>query len=104
MTTTNRYAETMIKKTSPKRNIFLPSNANEDENSFVTREELASFSERILGSFEVVFEALDEHTKQSTYNTDTIESLVNAIEVLNRENEKRHKELLAALEKIAKKK
>lgn len=102
--TINRYAETMIKKTSSKRNIFLPQNVDEDSNSLVTREELASFSERILGSFEIVFEALDEHTKQSAYNTDTIESLVNAIETLNKENEKRHKELLVALEKIAKKK
>jgi hypothetical protein len=103
--TTNRYTETMIKKnTPPKRNIFLSQNVDKDDNSFVTREELASFSERILGSFQVVFEALDEHTKQSAYNTDTIESLVNAIETLNKENEKRHRELLVALEKIAKKK
>jgi len=102
--TTNRYIETMIKKTTaPKRNLFLTRNTEEDNSSFVTREELNSFSERIIGSFEVIFQALDEHTNQSSYNTDTIESLVNAVEELNKKNEKRHKELLAALEKMAKK-
>lgn len=100
--TTNRYmVDTMIKKPIPAKKKLLLS--NEEQNApFVTRNELANFTEQILDSFNVIFTSLGEFASQSSYNTETLESLVNAVEDLNKENEKRHRELIAALEKVQK--
>lgn len=100
--TTNRYvAGAMTRKAMPAKKKLLP--PNEQSNTpFVTRNELENFSERILDSFRVIFTALDEYAEQSAYNTETLESLVSAIEDLNKENEKRHNELMNVLDKIEK--